>query len=149
MNKIVNIVLAGLFLTLSACSNKPDAVVNDSLPAQPKPNVSVTKVDKNKDSICEECVELVDKIVRNSDYDTYFKENYKKDYSILINEATKEKVTIQIVIENDVPMGWLELLINQGTLNDITNDQEEPKNLRGNSQMMQSFKQKCLQCCLD
>ena len=136
-------------MTLSACSNKPEAIVDDSHPIKQKPNVSVATEHKNKDYTCEECVELVNTIVRNSDYDSYFKENYKRDYSILINEATKEKVTIQIVIEKDVPMGWLELEINQGILNDITNDPEEPKNLKGNAQMIQDFKQKCLQCCLD
>ena len=130
-----------------ACSGKPEPVVNDSSLGKPKSDVSVVTAKNNY--TCEECVELMDKIVRSSDYDAYFKKNYKMGYSVLINEATKDKVTIQIVIENDVPMVWLELKINEETLNDITNDPEDPKNINGDIQMMRDFRKRCLQCCLD
>jgi hypothetical protein len=147
-SRLFSIVLGMILLTLSSCSNKSEATVEDSSRVEsisPKASQS----DKNTHYTCEECVALIEKIVRSSDYDTYFKKNYKMGYSVLINEATKEKVTIQIVIENDVPMGWLELKINDETPKDISNDPEEPKDIRGDIQMIRDFKEKCLQCCLD
>lgn len=142
------LIIAGF--SFSACSNKPEAVSDKPLPAKLE-NVepSTATVSNKSEYTCEECVALVDKIVRSSDYDIYFKKNYKMGYSVLVNEATKEKVTIQIVIENNVPMGWLELQINEGILNDITNDPEEPKNVHGDIKMTSDFRKNCLQCCLD
>ena len=136
---------------LSACSNKQETEIDHKVEAKAKKSIVTTfsQPKMNKIYSCEECVALVNKIVRSSDYDAFFKTTYKTDYSILVNEATKEKVLIQIVINDSVPMGWLELQINQGILNDITNDPEEPKNVRGDIKMISDFKQNCLQCCLD
>lgn len=136
---------------LTACSNKQETEIDHKIETKAKKSTATTSSQPKKNKIysCEECVALVNKIVRSSDYDDFFKTTYKTDYSILVNEATKEKVLIQIVINDSVPMGWLELQIKDGVVNDITNDPKEPKDVHANTELISDFKQNCLHCCLD
>lgn len=98
---------------------------------------------------CEECVSLVNRIVTTSEYNDFFKKKYDKKYSISINEATKQKVSIQVLIHGNVPMGWLEFDLEAGTLKDVTNDPLQPIRLNVNKSLVREFKDNCLKCCLD
>jgi len=165
MRHIVNLEkIAGIILMIivTGCSGKNDASQNGSAGGTTVQSKAALKPSGNKPNntssatgayTCEECVSLVDKIVRSSNYDIDFKRKYDVDYLVIIDEATKEKVVIQIALKgtdgNVASIGWLELKIKEKIMQDITADSEEPVNLNVPVSTIENFTTKCLQCCLD
>ncbi|MXN92591.1 hypothetical protein GR160_15285 [Flavobacterium sp. Sd200] len=145
MNKILKIFIGLItLLILQACNEKSNS---------DKITLSKNTLGQKKEYTCEECIVLIDNLVKKSSYDSYFKSNYKSSYSILVNEATKEKITIQILLtdneHNNIPIGWLELDLQNDKLRNITNDDENPEDLQSDASLINQFKDQCMQCCTD
>lgn len=128
-----------------------DSVKSDSIIAVSNESTSKVSEKVSAGYTCDACMNIIAKLVKTSEFETNFQKTINEKYSILINEATKKKVIIQIVLEGseNVPMGWLELDIINETLSDVTNDPNTPVRLKFNEVLLSEFKKNCLQCCLD
>jgi hypothetical protein len=154
---LIVLVLLGCNNNGSASSAKENKGSNDSTGLLldrklPKNNQTINESHFKNTSVeynCEECLKLVNRIVSTSNYSDFFKKKYQKNYTFLINEETKQKVSIQIIIGSNVPMGWLELNLEEETLNDVTNDPLQPIQLHANDSLIKEFKDNCMECCLD
>lgn len=124
-----------------------------SLIAYPKTRLNTLIVQTDKDQ--KMCFELIEKIISTSDYNLIFKKKYKakKSFVIYINEATKKKITIQILLKSktdtNVPLGWLELDLIKNQLRDITDDPDHPVLIKFDVNLLKQFKKYCLRYCLD
>ena len=160
----ISIGLLALF-TLQACSEKPNKIQEQISTTNEKPTyvskeIKASEAANNENEVkhktkytCDDCVQLVKTLIKKSSYDSYFKSKYESDYSIVIDEATKEKIRIQIVLvdknPNNTPMGWLELDLISEKLKDITNDIENPEEVKADIALIKEFKNNCMECCTD
>jgi len=159
----ISIGLLALF-TLQACE-KPNKIQEQISTTNEEPTyiskeIKASEAANNKNEVkhktkytCDDCVQLVKTLIKKSSYDSYFKSKYESDYSIVIDEATKEKIRIQIVLvnknQNNTPMGWLELDLISEKLKDITNDIENPEEVKADIALIKEFKNNCMECCTD
>jgi hypothetical protein len=115
-----------------------------------KSNPTIIQPDNNQKM----CFELLEKIVKTSDFNVFFKKTHKnKSFVIYIDEATKKEIRIQILLKSktdpNVPVGWLELDLIKNQLRDITNDPDRPILIKFDINLLKKFKNECLKYCLD
>ena len=160
----ISIGLLTLFI-LQACSEKPNKIQEQISTTNEKPTyiskeIKASEAANNENEVkqkaeytCDDCVQLIRTLIKNSSYDTYFKSKYGSEYSVVIDEATKEKIRIQILLvdknQNNTPMGWLELDLLSEKLRDITNDIENPEEVKADIALIKEFKSNCMECCTD
>lgn len=105
-----------------------------------------------KEYSCDDCFKLIEKIINENSFNKYFINKINSPYVIYIDEATKQKITIQLLLkdsEDNVPLGWLELDLEQDKLYDISDDSDNYKEFAVDNNLINLFKKECLKCCLD
>jgi len=115
-----------------------------------KSNLIIIQTDNNQKI----CFELLEKIVKTSDFNVFFKKKHKnKSFVIYIDEATKKKITIKILLKSktdtNIPLGWLELDLIKNQLRDVTDDPDHPVLMKFDVDLLKKFKKECLKYCLD
>lgn len=160
-SKIIYVVFV-LFTCFTSCKdNQADTVIVkktenkkvDTLTnIQIKEEEEVIKEEEKKlEFSCEKCMKVLDSLVRNSSFDKNFKRDFSQKYLINVDEATKNKVIIKVVLgeNDDLPLSWLELDLNENKLYDTTKDDLNPELIKINKEILKEFKINCLKCCLD
>lgn len=103
----------------------------------------------------DDCFELINLLVKKCDFNKKMISMTKSvgsNYYVIVDEATKEKITIKIVLDKDnqMPIAWLILDLEKMELYDTTNDELNPELINNvDKEIIQKFKDNCLIHCLD